>query len=126
MFPGVTVSIEEAAASWRRRDAERRARAGERAGALRSRLPAARRLLMERYQARRVILFGSLARGDLTERSDVDLAVEGLRTDAYFTALADLTGLFDSPVDLVEIERATPSLLARLQYEGVEIVETAE
>ena len=119
MVCAVTVTIEEAAASWRRREAERRERSAERAKILRSRLPAARRLLMERYQATRVILFGSLARGDLTERSDVDLAVEGLRHDGYFTAIADLTGLLDSPVDLVEIERATPSLLARLDLEGV-------
>ncbi|MBK8100908.1 MAG: nucleotidyltransferase domain-containing protein [Planctomycetes bacterium] len=117
----VTVSIEEAAAHWRRREADALARATARAKVLRGRLPAARSLLVERFGARRVVLFGSLARGDVTERSDVDLAVLGLRSEDYFKALAELGGLFESPVDLVEIERASSSLLARLQLEGVEI-----
>jgi predicted nucleotidyltransferase len=117
----MTVSIEQAAAHWRRLQSERLARGQARAAALRQHLPAARRLLVERYGARRVVLFGSLARGDVTERSDVDLAVEGLDPAGCFTALADLIGLFDTPVDLVEIERAGPSMLARLQFEGIEL-----
>ena len=85
----MVVSLDEMAATWRRREAERRARAEERARRLRALLPAAKKLLCERYGARRVILFGSLARGDVRERSDVDLAVEGLRGIEYFTALSD-------------------------------------
>ncbi len=115
------VTIEEMAARWRQRQAERQARGAVRANALRTLLPAAKRLLVERHGAQRVVLFGSLARGDTTERSDVDLAVEGLQATTYFAAIADLTGLFDTPVDLVEIERAPASLLARLELEGVEL-----
>jgi predicted nucleotidyltransferase len=99
--------------------AEALGRADARAQQIRSRLPDAKQLLRERYGARRVVLFGSFARVDTTERSDVDLAVEGLDPAGYFTAIADLTGLLDAPVDLVEIERAPTSLLARLALEGV-------
>lgn len=119
MLSPMSVSIASVAARWRQAQSERAARAAARATALRSVLPAARQLLAERYGARRVLLFGSFARGDHDEHSDVDLAVEGLDPLGYFPALADLTGLLDSPVDLVEIERASPSLLARLQSEGV-------
>jgi predicted nucleotidyltransferase len=115
------VTIDEMAERWRRLEAERKARTDARTRAIADRLPAARQLLMERYGARRVVLFGSFARGNTTERSDVDLAVEGLDPAGYFTAIADLTGLLDTPVDLVEIERAPPSLLARLALEGVEL-----
>lgn len=115
----MAVTIEQMAARWRQAEAESKARAKARADALRSLLPAAKQLLQSRHGARRVVLFGSLARGDATERSDVDLAVEGLEPTAFFPAIADLTGLFDSPVDLVEIERAPPSLLARLELEGI-------
>lgn len=115
------VTIAEMAARLRQVAAERQARANARADELRQHLPAAKQLLVERFGARRVVLFGSLASGNVTDRSDVDLAVEGLQPDGYFTALADLTGLFDSPVDLVEIERAPASLLARLQLEGREL-----
>jgi len=114
----MAVSIEEMIASWRRRQAERHEKAEARAGVLRARLPEAKRLLQS-HGARKVILFGSLARGDVTERSDVDLAVEGVRPVEYFTALAELNGLFDSPVDLVELETAGESIKARIAFEGV-------
>jgi predicted nucleotidyltransferase len=117
----MVVTIDEMAARWTRLAAERKARSEQRSQAIRGRLPAAVELLKGRYGARRVILFGSFARGDTTERSDVDLAVEGLDPAGFFTAIADLTGLLDSPVDLVEIERAPSSLLARLALEGREL-----
>lgn len=113
--------LDEMVASWRRRQAQRSLRDEDRAVRLRHLLPAAKRILCEGHGARRVILFGSLARGDVTERSDVDLAVEGLRSAEYFTAIADLQGLFDSPVDLVEVETASSSLRQRLAFEGIEL-----
>jgi len=115
------VTIDEMAAAWRRRRAEQKARCDARAEAVRARLPAAKQLLKERFGARRVVLFGSLARGDTDEHSDVDLAVEGLAHLDYFHALAELAGLLDSPVDLVELESAGPSLLARIRHEGREL-----
>jgi predicted nucleotidyltransferase len=43
------------------------------------------RLLRERFGARRVVLFGSLAgQGPWHARSDVDLAVEGLTPTVFF------------------------------------------
>lgn len=121
MLAPMSVSIERAAAHWRQAHAARAARAATRATSLRTLLPIVRHLLTERYGARRVVLFGSFARGDQNELSDVDLAVEGLAPLGYFPALADLMGLLDSPVDLVEFERASPSMLARVQSEGVEL-----
>ena len=48
---------------------------------------ACRRLLKERFGARRVILFGSLAgQGPWHGRSDIDLAVQGLAPDEFFAA----------------------------------------
>ena len=109
------------AEAWRRRAARRQARSDARAEGIRARLPAAKRLLMEQFGARRVMLFGSFARGGTSERSDVDLAVEGLSHLDYFHALAELCGLLDCPVDLVELEHAGPSLAARIRSEGLEL-----
>jgi predicted nucleotidyltransferase len=117
----MAVTIDEMVAHWRRLEAMRRARAEARAEAIRRRLPAARQLLTGRYGARRVRLFGSFARGTTTERSDVDLAVEGLQPEGYFRAIADLTGLLEAPVDLVELETAPESLRLRVDLEGVEL-----
>lgn len=61
--------------------------------------------------ARNVWVFGSVARGKpQDERSDIDLAVEGLPGDRYFRMLGELLSMFPCPVDLVEIENASPLL----------------
>jgi predicted nucleotidyltransferase len=117
----MTVTATETALHLRaRQDVERqhgKARA-ERLLALSTR---ARSLLVERHGARRVWLFGSLASGQPTADSDVDLAVDGLAGSAYFTALADLMALFRGPVDLVCLEDAPESLRERILTEGREL-----
>jgi predicted nucleotidyltransferase len=112
------VTARELAKTLRARSAERRAKADVRAERLRAQLPTAAHLLVANYKASRVLLFGSLATGTHHEHSDVDLAVEGLSSAAYFHALADLMDLFAGPVDLVRLEEAVPSLRERIQEEG--------
>jgi predicted nucleotidyltransferase len=102
-----------------RRRAERREQRGKaRAEHLRRNLSAAARLLRDRYDAERVIVFGSLATGTCREHSDVDLAVVGLPGEAYFPALSDLMALFGAAVDLVRLEEAPKSLRQRIEAEG--------
>jgi predicted nucleotidyltransferase len=115
----MTVTVEQMARGWRARSAALEARAQKRAQRLKGLLPEARRVLVEVHGARRVRLFGSLANGDYNGRSDVDLAVEGLASDEYFEALAELMELFDAPVDLVQLESARPSLRDRIAAEGL-------
>lgn len=112
------VTVTEMARALQQREAERARRAGERAQRLLGALPDARRLLMDRYGASGVVLFGSLAASSWHDGSDVDLAVEGLPRDAYFAALSDLMALFGSPVDLVRVEDATAGLQERILAEG--------
>ena len=96
-----------------RREEGRRRAAGARRG-----LPEAARLLRERYGARRVLVFGSLVAGLPHAASDVDIAVEGLRLEDYFAALADLMDVFGGPVDLVRLEDAPTSLRDRIAAEA--------
>ncbi len=64
----------------------------------------------------RVWLFGSLARGrPQDDRSDIDLAVEGLPPDRYYRALSELDQLVHCPVDLVELEHASPELRSQIE-----------
>lgn len=112
------VTAQDLARTLRARSAERRARAKVRADRLCARLPPAAALLVDRYGARRVVLFGSLADGTYSEHSDVDLAVEGMPSAAYFQALAELMALFGGPVDLVRIEEAGSSLRAHIEEVG--------
>ena len=77
-------------------------------------------LLRRHFDVDRVVLFGSLARGDMFHaHSDVDLAVWGLAEAEYLQAvssLLDLEGSID--VDLVRMEEAKPDLRRRIEMEG--------
>lgn len=79
------------------------------------------------------ILFGSRARGDAHERSDVDVAVafDGLEpgepgyNDALFGLGADLaTALGTDDVDVVDLRRASPGLVRTVVDQGELLVGT--
>lgn len=74
-------------------------------------------LLRERFGARRVILFGSLAgQGPWHECSDIDLAVEGLPPADFFPAYSACRDLLPQgmELDLVPLEDAHPQMRARI------------
>ena len=74
----------------------------------------------------RVILFGSRARGDARERSDVDLAIEAPRADAHAWSLIVET-IDESRTllsfDVVRLERAAADFRAQILLEGVVLFE---
>jgi predicted nucleotidyltransferase len=75
------------------------------------------RLLKERFGARRVILFGSIAgQGTWHGRSDIDLAVEGLVPEEFFPAYSACRDLLPRglELDLVPLEDAYPEMRARI------------
>lgn len=82
---------------------------------VRRRLPAAVQLLVERFGARKVVVFGSLPRGLFDhERSDVDLAVEGLGISELAEARDALAVILERRVDVIGIEDATPELSSQI------------
>jgi predicted nucleotidyltransferase len=64
--------------------------------------------LLKGYGAQEIFLFGSMARGDMDEYSDWDLAVRGLPPAAYFNALARLMKILSRTVDLVDLDEENP------------------
>lgn len=80
----------------------------------------AARALVERLHARRVLLFGSLARGSAGPGSDVDLWVEGLPAEAYLDAVSLVReAVTATDVDLVRAEWSRPSVHERVLREGI-------
>jgi hypothetical protein len=81
-----------------------------------------REVLRSRYPIHRLALFGSWARGDAREDSDVDVLVEvdgsiGLR----FVDLADeIERALGRPVDLVSRRAIKPSLWERIEPELID------
>ena len=84
----------------------------------RSQLPEVVRVLVEELGVRRVILFGSLLDGRLHERSDIDLAVEGLAPERYWEALWRCSKAAQRHVDLVPLGEASASLRDHIRERG--------
>lgn len=77
--------------------------------------------LAAQYGARRLVLFGSRARGDARERSDIDLAVYGMpekNRGAFWMAAEELPTLLK--FDIVHIlPGMDPKFLHNIEKDGV-------
>jgi predicted nucleotidyltransferase len=51
-----------------------------------------------------IYLFGSLVHGNISQKSDIDLAVKGLNDRIFFNVLGKLLGTLEHPVDLISLE----------------------
>ena len=73
------------------------------------------------YGVRRLGLFGSCARGECVEASDLDFVVEFERKsfDAYMDLKIFLEELFECPVDLVISDTIKPRLRATILDEAI-------
>jgi predicted nucleotidyltransferase len=79
--------------------------------------------LLRSLGATEVFIFGSAGRGELHPRSDVDLAVTGLPSQVYFSAVSKASDLLGRPVDLVDLDDPTP--LVRYLLGSGELVRVA-
>lgn len=57
--------------------------------------------IAEKYDLSKVYLFGSYARGEADEKSDVDIALELEDESSYFDVYGKLLILFDGEVDIL-------------------------
>lgn len=84
-------------------------------------------VLGAKHRAAKIVLFGSRARGDHSERSDIDIAVYGLPPErqVYFTDDIDqLPTLLE--FDVVYIGKSTPAeLLKEIEKDGAVLYEQA-
>ena len=106
-----------------RRERARRRRMRERATQALEAARSAAALIRQRYGATRVRLFGSVLYPErFHERSDVDLAVEGLVPQDYLSAWAVINGP-DSKfeVDLVDPNDCSPYIWEAVEREGVDL-----
>ena len=58
--------------------------------------------------AREVYVFGSAAKGELRENSDVDMAVSGLPPEVFFRAMGKASRALRRPLDLVDLDEDNP------------------
>jgi predicted nucleotidyltransferase len=111
--------------AWRERWARQRQADAEDERAARALAERLASLLCQRFGARRVILVGSLARGEFRQGSDIDLAVEGIPDEVFFQAGAAVEAAAGGiPVDLVPIESMSQAFADDLFREGIVLHES--
>lgn len=82
------------------------------------------RLAAARFELRRLYLFGSVARGSrLSAWSDIDLAVEGLPTEDYWSLVGMLAAAAKYPVDVKPLEDIVPSGREEIRARGIVLYE---
>lgn len=80
--------------------------------------------LRQRFGVRRLSLFGSTARDEASEKSDVDVLVEfdgPATSDRYFGLQFYLEDLFGCPVDLVTDKALRPELRPHIEKEAIRV-----
>ena len=78
--------------------------------------------LKKDFNAKKVVLFGSLATFEFMEGSDIDIAVWGIPYDKFFKAVVFASVLSKKfKVDLVDAQDASDNLLDSIKRDGIEI-----
>jgi predicted nucleotidyltransferase len=72
------------------------------------------------YGVERVYLFGSYARGEASEKSDLDFRIDkgNIKGIQYFGFLNDLETILNMPVDMVTTNSLDKKFLEAIQREG--------
>ena len=81
--------------------------------------------LARRYGARRLVLFGSRARGDNRHNSDIDLAVYGMPKDnqaQFWMECEDLPTLLKLDISFIH-DGMNPLFLQNIEKDGVELMD---
>jgi len=80
--------------------------------------------IVAHYRPAKIVLFGSMARGDAHEGSDVDLTVVKEREERFIDRIGAVLEACGAEIE-VEALVYTPAELARLQREGRDFIVTA-
>lgn len=82
----------------------------------------------KKYQAEKIVLFGSRARGDNRERSDIDIAIYGMPEKLrglFWETIDELPTLLS--VDIVHIsENTDPVLIKNIERDGIVLMNKAK
>jgi len=73
--------------------------------------------ISKKYRAKRVLLFGSSA-DSKKESRDIDLGVEGIPANSFYSYYGDLMLSLSKPVDIIDISK-TSKFISLIRKEGV-------
>jgi predicted nucleotidyltransferase len=81
-----------------------------------------KKAFMQKYQIANLALFGSYARGENHDNSDIDIAIETKMSDYFllYDLKEELEKAFSSKVDIVRLrEKMNPILKKRILQDGI-------
>jgi len=79
--------------------------------------------ILKKRGAKKIVLFGSTAKGTRSAHSDIDLACEGIPSAQFFRVLGELLFATGESIDLVDMREAKAPLRRRIESEGVLLYE---
>ncbi|MFQ6091853.1 MAG: nucleotidyltransferase family protein [bacterium] len=80
-------------------------------------------LLVKKYGATKVVLFGSAVKGRWSRDSDIDLGVEGIGKEVFIKVLVETEELIGRSVDIKPLEECKGFFKERIEKEGVVLYE---
>ncbi|MCI2424485.1 nucleotidyltransferase domain-containing protein [Candidatus Acetothermia bacterium] len=69
--------------------------------------------ILKEHGAKRIVLFGSMAKGTDSKHSDIDLACEGIPPAQFFKVLGEIFFTTGESIDLVDMREVKESPWAR-------------
>jgi predicted nucleotidyltransferase len=78
---------------------------------------------LQHFGAKRVILYGSIARGDARATSDLDFCVEGLPDENFFRALGECLLHSEHSISVIDLQSSYGLLRNRILQEGLVLFE---
>ena len=79
--------------------------------------------ILQKHGAKEIYLFGSLATGEYSENSDIDMAVRGIDPAVYLQAYADLSFSIERRIDLLNME--TQERFSAMLFRQKELIRVA-
>lgn len=79
--------------------------------------------ILKNEGAKKVILFGSLAKKKFRVQSDIDLACEGVEDRKFFRVFGKLLLHVKRPLDLIDMNDADEFFASRVKEEGIILYE---
>ncbi len=103
---------------WKNKRNQQKEKLDEEMQKARQSLELIKNILIKEFKVTKIILFGSLIKGNFHQESDLDLAVAGIEKSDYFRAFAMVNSLSNRPVDLKPLEDLEPYFLQKIMKYG--------